>query len=96
MMIRRLLLASVVLLVVGIGLLAYFSHGDAGFQAGDSISAFSIKLDVTTVGYPAIFGGPAVIFGSLLLAAVSIMSLILELRLLLSRKKAPVEKLESA
>jgi hypothetical protein len=37
-----------------------------------------------------------VIFGSLLLAAASIMSLILELRLLFSRKKAPVEKLESA
>jgi uncharacterized membrane protein len=96
MIIRRLFFAGVVLLVFGIWLLAYFCHGDAGFQAGDQISAFSIKLDIATVGYPAIFGVPAVLLGSLLLLVAAITSLVAELRAVFSRKKEPAEKLESA
>lgn len=96
MITRRLLLAGIVFLVIGIWLLAAYCNGDAGFQAGDSISAFSIKLDITTVGYPAIFGVPAALLGSLLLIVSAIASLIVELRSLFSRKKAPTEKLESA
>jgi len=96
MIIRRLFLAGVVFLVIGVWLLASYCNGDAGFQAGDSISAFSIKLDITTVGYPTIVGVPAVMLGSLLLIASAIASLVLELRSLFSRKKAPAEKLESA
>lgn len=95
-MLRRLFLAAVVLLVLGIWVLAYFCSGNAGFQAGDQISAFSIKLDITTVGYPAIFGVLAVMLGSLLLIVSAIASLILELRWLFSRRRTPTEKLESA
>jgi uncharacterized membrane protein len=96
MIIRRLFLAGVVFLVIGVWLLASYCHGDAGFQAGDSISAFSIKLDITTVGYPTIVGVPAVMLGSLLLIASAIASLILELRSLFSRKEKTTEELESA
>ena len=87
MIIRRLILAAVLFLVFGFWLLASFCHGDAGFQAGDHISAFSIKLDITTVGYPAILGVPAVLLGTLLLLVAAITSLVAELRAVLSQKK---------
>jgi hypothetical protein len=96
MITRRLLLGGAVFLVIGIWLLATYCQGDAGFQAGDQISAFSIKLNITTAGYPVIFGFPAVLLGSLLLLVSAIASLIVELRAVFSRKKAPAEKLESA
>jgi hypothetical protein len=92
---RRLFLAAVVLLAFGIWLLAAYFQGSAGFAAGDAISAFSIKLDVTTTGFPAIFGVPAVGLGSLLLIGSSIATVVLEVREAFSRKRQAGGKPES-
>jgi hypothetical protein len=92
--IRRLFFVAVVLLALGLWLLFTYCQGTIGGQAGDHISAFSIKIDMTTVGYPAIFGVPATVLGLILLFVGAIATLVAEVRRLFVRKRSAVERPE--
>ena len=77
---RRLLIASFVFLATGIGLLFGYCNGTAGFSAGYPISGTSLKLDITTTGYPALIGLPLTLIGSLLLIISVIAAIVAEIR----------------
>jgi uncharacterized membrane protein len=80
MITRRLAIVSFVLLATGIGLLAAYCNGSAGFDFSDALTGDVLKLDITTTGYPMIFGLPCTLFGLLLLIATVISAIVAEIR----------------
>jgi uncharacterized membrane protein len=101
MITRRLVVVSFILLATGIGLLAGYCNGDAGFDFSDALSGNVLKLNITTTGYPMIFGLPITLFGLLLLIATVISAVVAEIRsvLLRAREKkdsSPAESGEAA
>jgi hypothetical protein len=84
---RRLLIASFVVLTTGIGLLFGYCNGTTGFSAGYPLSGSSLKLDVTTTGFPAIAGLPLTLIGSLLLVISFIAAIVAEIRSPRSKSK---------
>ena len=87
MITRRLLLVSFALLATGIGLLAGYCNGTAGFDFSDALSGNVLKVNITTAGYPMIFGLPITLFGSLLLIVTVLAAGVGEIRFFLSRRK---------
>lgn len=83
------------MLAIGLWLIFYYCQGSIGAAAGDAISAFSIKVDMTTVGYPVIFGLPSLLLGSLLLIIGLIATLVAEVRGAFLRKRELVERPEA-
>ena len=90
--IRRFFLIGGVLLAVGAWLILTYCQGSIGGQAGDHISAFSIKIDMTTTGYPAVFGLPAALLGAFLLLVGVIATVVLEVRSAFSRTRTVVKR----
>ena len=86
----RLLMASFVALAIGLGLLFGYCNGTVGFSAGYPISGTSMKLDITTAGFPAIRGLLLTLIGSLLLVLSVIAAIIAEIRS--ARSKAKPER----
>jgi len=77
---RRLLIASFVFLAAGVGLFFGYCNGTAGFSAGYPMSGTSLKLDITTTGYPALSGLLLTLIGSLLLVICVIAAVVAEIR----------------
>jgi len=86
---RRLLIVSFLFLASGIGLIAGYCSGTAGFSAGYPLSGTSIKLDITTVGLPALTGVPLTVIGLVLLIFSVIASIIGEIRAPRTKPKRP-------
>jgi len=84
---RRLLIASFVFLAIGIGVLSGYCNGTAGFSAGYPISGTTLKLDITTTGFPAIGGFLLTLFGLMLLVISVVAALVAEIRSPRSRPK---------
>jgi hypothetical protein len=91
---RRLLIASFVFLAAGVYLLCAFCHGSTGFQASDTISANSVKIDIATTGWPALAGTPLTIVGLLLLMISFVAAIIGEIRAPRTRR-TPSQLMES-
>jgi hypothetical protein len=91
---RRLLIASFVFLATGVYLLFAFCHGTTGLQAGDTLSSNSIKIDMTTTGYPEIAGVPLTLIGSLLLMISFVAAIVGEIRSF-RKKKEPAAVADS-
>jgi hypothetical protein len=72
---KPLLLSSVVLLAAGLVVLFTYCHGSTGFTFGDSLSANSLHLDITTTGWPFLVGLPLTLLGALLLLIAWIVAL---------------------
>jgi len=64
---RKLFLISAVLLIVGLGSLWSKWNGSAGFNAGDSISAWSVTFNGSVHGWPALIGIVGLVAGLVLL-----------------------------
>ena len=64
---KPLLLISVVCLAVGVGLVFGYCNGSTGMTLGDSLTAASIHIDITTTGVPVLVGIPLTLIGVLLL-----------------------------
>lgn len=63
----RLLILAFLLLTIGIWLIASYCQGSAGFDAGIPVSGTKIHIDITTTGYPAVFGVSCTFLGLTLL-----------------------------
>jgi hypothetical protein len=92
---RRLLIAAFVFLATGSYLLFGYCNGTTGFSTGYPISGSSLKLDITTTGFPAIGGMLLTVFGLLILVMAVIAAIGGEVQSVLSRKKSPTPE-ESA
>ena len=86
---------SFVLLATGIGLLAGYCNGSAGFDFSDALSGDVLKLNITTTGYPMIFGLPITLFGLLLLIATVVSAILGEIRSVLLRDKSTKDSSQS-
>jgi hypothetical protein len=63
----RLVIAAVLFLAGGLGLLFGFTDGTTGLNVGYPFSATRLHVDITTTGIPALVGMPLVAAGALLL-----------------------------
>lgn len=73
---RGVLVAAVLCLAVGIGVLFNWTHGTTGFQFAYPVSGSSLHLDMTTTGFPAIAGLALTVVGAFLLIVATILALI--------------------
>ena len=63
----RLVIAAVLLLAAGLGLLIAFTNGTTGLSVGYPFSETRLHLDITTTGIPVLVGLPLVAAGAVLL-----------------------------
>jgi hypothetical protein len=63
----RLVIAAVLFLAGGLGLLFGFTNGTTGLGVGYPFSATRLHVDITTTGIPTLIGVPLVAAGALLL-----------------------------
>lgn len=64
---ERTLIASVVFLGVGLGLIFGYTHGNVNFSAAYPVSGASLQVSLSTTGLPAMLGLGATVVGTLLL-----------------------------
>ncbi len=72
----RLVIAAVLFLGVGLGLVFYFCNGTTGFNVAYPVSATSIHIDITTTGIPVLVGVPLTLAGALLLVIALIAAIV--------------------
>lgn len=72
---ERSLIASIVFLAAGLGLIFGFTHGSANFSAAYPVSGASLRLAITTTGMPAMAGFAATILGLILLLAALVQAI---------------------
>jgi hypothetical protein len=76
----RWVIAAVLFLAAGLGLLFGFTDGTAGVNLGYPFSATKLHADITTTGIPVIAGLPLVAAGALLLFIALIAAIISQFR----------------
>jgi predicted membrane channel-forming protein YqfA (hemolysin III family) len=65
--VKPLFLVSLVLFAVGVSMIFAFCNGTTGLTLGDSLTAASIHIDITSTGLPVLVGVPLTLLGALLL-----------------------------
>lgn len=73
---RNLLLASAVLIVIGLGSLWSKWNGTAGVNAGDSINAWAVRFSGSVEGWPALIGIVAIVAAVLVFVVALIRSVL--------------------
>jgi hypothetical protein len=73
---ERTLIASVMFLSIGLGLIFGYCHGTAGFNAGYPLSGTSLQFSINTNGIPALAGSAATLLGILLLATAFVQAIL--------------------
>lgn len=98
----RLVIAAVIFLAAGLGLLFGFTNGATGLNIGYPFSATSLRVDITTTGIPVLAGLPLVAAGALLLLFALIAAIVSQFRRpepdhepdLPAKRKEPFEEFE--
>jgi len=73
---ERTLIASVVFLAVGLGLIFGYTHGTVNFSAAYPVSGASLQIAINTTGLPAMAGFAATVLGVLLLLAALVQAIV--------------------
>ena len=73
---ERTLIASVVFLCIGLGMIFGYCHGTVGFNAVYPASGAALQISINTTGIPAMAGAAATVLGTLLLIAASVQALL--------------------
>jgi hypothetical protein len=76
----RWVIAAVLFLAAGLGLLFGFTDGTAGVNVGYPFSATKLHVDITTTGIPALVGLPLVAAGALMLFFALIAAIVSQFR----------------
>ncbi len=76
----RLVIAAVLFLAAGLGLLFGFTDGTTGLNVGYPFSATRVHVDITTTGIPALTGMPLIAAGALLLFFALIAAIVSQFR----------------
>lgn len=74
----RTLIASIIFLGLGLGLIFGFTHGTVGFSAAYPVSGASLQVSLNTTGMPAMAGFAATVLGTLLLLIALIQAILTE------------------
>jgi hypothetical protein len=74
--VRGVLVAAVVCLAVGLGVLFAYCHGSTGVQFAYPVAGASVHIDMTTTGLPAIAGLALTVIGAFLLIVATMIALI--------------------
>ena len=82
----RLVIASVVSLALGLGLIFGYCHGTAGFSAAYPVAGASLQLSLTTTGLPAMAGFAFTVVGILLLIWALVDAVVRQIELHAPRK----------
>jgi len=75
---ERILIASVVFLAVGLGLIFGYTHGTVAFNAAYPVSGASLQVSINTTGMPAMAGLGAAVVGTILLVAALVLAIMRE------------------
>jgi hypothetical protein len=73
---QRSLIASVIFLTLGLGLVFGYCHGTVGFGAAYPISGTALQFSITTTGLPALAGSISTLLGVLLLIVALLQAVI--------------------
>jgi hypothetical protein len=76
----RWVIAAVLFLAAGLGLLLGFTDGTASMNVGYPFSATKLHVDITTIGIPALVGLPLVAAGALMLFFALIAAIVSQFR----------------
>jgi len=76
----RWVIAAVLFLAAGLGLLFGFTDGTASVNLGYPFSATKLHVDITTIGIPALVGLPLVAAGTLMLFFALIAAIVSQFR----------------
>jgi hypothetical protein len=76
----RWVIAAVLFLAAGLGLLFGFTDGTASMNVGYPFSATKLRVDITTTGIPALVGLPLVAAGTLMLFFALITAIVSQFR----------------
>ncbi len=76
---ERSLIAAVVFLATGIGLIFGFTHGTVGFGAAYPIAGTSFEISLKTMGAPALGGVIATLLGILLLLIALVQAVVAQI-----------------
>jgi hypothetical protein len=86
---ERLLIASVLCLSAGLGLIFGYCHGTAGASFGWPLDACSLQISTTTSGPGAIGGLALTVLGAFLLVCATLVAIVSQILLSTRRKPAP-------
>jgi hypothetical protein len=81
---ERTLIAAVVFLAIGLGLIFGYTHGTVGFNAAYPVSGASLQASINTTGMPAMTGFASTVLGLLLLVLAFVQAIVAQV--LLSRE----------
>lgn len=87
---ERSLIAAVVLLGVGLGLILGYTHGSATFTAAYPVSGTLLQVSINTVGLAAMAGFVATVLGTVVLVVAFVQAIVGQA---LSRKVAKHDRL---
>ncbi len=73
---ERTLIAAVVLLAVGLGLIFGYTHGSATFNAAYAVSGTLLQVSINTVGLPAMAGFVATVLGTVVLVVAFVQAIV--------------------
>jgi hypothetical protein len=77
---ERTLIASVVFLALGLGLIFAYCHGTIGFGAAYPVSGASMQISINTTGLPAMAGVGSTLLGVLLLLTAFVQAMVGQIR----------------
>ena len=73
---ERSLIASVVFLVTGLGLIFGYCHGTIGLSGAYPIAGAALEVSIKTTGLPAVLGVSATLIGVVLLAVALVQAVV--------------------
>jgi len=73
---ERSLIAAVVFLITGLGLIFGFTHGTVGFGAAYPVAGTALDVSLKTTGLPALAGVIATLMGVLLLIIALVLAVV--------------------
>lgn len=73
---ERSLIASIIFLAIGLGLIFGYCHGTIGFNAAYPASGASLQISINTTGWPAMAGTGAAALGLLLLIIATVQAIV--------------------
>jgi hypothetical protein len=77
---ERSLIAAVVFLALGLGLIFGFTHGTIGLSAAVPVAGAALQLSIKTTGLPAVLGVTSTLVGLLLLIVALVQAVVAQVR----------------
>lgn len=77
---ERSLIASVIFLLIGLGLIFGYCHGTIGLNGAYPIAGAAVEVSIKTTGWPAVVGLSATLVGVVLLVVALVQAVVGQMR----------------